>query len=270
MFYQLIITYIYYVMYCRFLLVIALILSRRTTTITPVLMGFLFLLQGCDDEDSGEAGLEFGSAQPAESDFLRADATANKAATDASIPGNTGDILSRGNGDWSALGANANQNQWAFRQRFGLTDPTPDQLAGWQQYDARLSAYSNRDPDWPYPTAASGNWLGLTWNGDPLAVAGTTVAVDFRRIPRGSLLYIPSLGMYAEANDTGATDQWAQSDAGLSDYGTHGVGRIDVYNLAGGRSSSQVERDFASWVGSNEFGQIYVVSRGDSWKKWTR
>src|SRR6516165_2232935 len=78
-------------------------------------------------------------------------------------------------------------------------------------------------------------------------------------IPR--TLYIPSLEMYAEANDTGATSQWAQTDAGLSDYGTQGVGRVDVYNLAGGRSSSQVEHDFANWVGGNEFGQIYVVSR---------
>jgi 3D (Asp-Asp-Asp) domain-containing protein len=154
--------------------------------------------------------------------------------------------------------------------RFGLVDPTSDQLASWQQYDARLTAYSNKDADWPYPTAASSNWVGSTWDGDPLAVQGTTVAVDFSRIPRGSLLYIPSLEMYAEANDTGATGQWAQSDAGLSDYGSHGVGRVDVYNLAGGRSSSQVERDFSSWVGSNEFGQIYVVSRGDSWKKGIR
>jgi hypothetical protein len=51
----------------------------------------------------------------------------------------------------------------------GLSDPTADQLASWQEYDAPLTAYSNKDADWPYPTAASPNWLGSTWNGDPLA-----------------------------------------------------------------------------------------------------
>ena len=107
------------------------------------------------------------------------------------------------NNDLSVLGLDANDNQQAFRQRFGLSNPTQDQLAQWAEYDARLTAYSNKDSDWPYPTAASDNWIGTTWtNGDPLAVEGTTVAVDFNRIPRGSLIYIPALEMYAEANDT--------------------------------------------------------------------
>ena len=254
----------------RVLLIIAFILSRRTMKITAVLIGVLLLVQACDEEETGDADLESGSGQPFKPDLLQGNLTANPTETSALVAGGSGNISAGGNGDLRALGANASQNQWTFRQRFGLIDPTPDQLASWQQYDARLTAYSNKDADWPYPTAASTNWLGSTWNGDPLAVEGTTVAVDFSRIPRGSLLYIPSLAMYAEANDTGATGQWAQSDAGLSDYGTRGVGRVDVYNLAGGRSSSQVERDFASRVGGNEFGQIYVVSRGDSWKKGIR
>jgi len=95
----------------------------------------------------------------------------------------------------SELGGNAVANQQAFRERFGLETPTPDQLATWQSYDARLTAYSNKDADWPYLTAAAPNWEGTTWNGDPGAVEGTTVAVDFNRIPRGSLIYIPALDM---------------------------------------------------------------------------
>src|SRR5262249_54456260 len=157
---------------------------------------------------TGDADLESGSGQPFKPDLLQGNLTANPTETSALVSGGSGNISAGGNGDLRALGANASQNQWTFRQRFGLIDPTPDQLASWQQYDARLTAYSNKDADWPYPTAASTNWLGSTWNGDPLAVEGTTVAVDFSRIPRGSLLYIPSLEMYAEANDTGATGQW--------------------------------------------------------------
>jgi hypothetical protein len=87
---------------------------------------------------------------------------------------------------------------------------------------------SDKDPDWPQPTTASANWQGSAWsNGDPLALEGTTVAVDFNRIPRGSLIYIPSLNMYAEANDTGATRLWSQQDFNQSDYGLNGAGRID-------------------------------------------
>jgi hypothetical protein len=235
--------------------------------VTAALLGLLLLVQGCDEEENGEAEAASGSAQASRSELLLGQTIANRAATNALIAEGSGDIQTRGNGDLSMLGGNANQNQQAFRQRFGLTDPTSDQLASWQQYDARLTEYSNEDADWPFPTAASSNWLGSTWNSDPLAVEGTTVAVDFSHIPRGSLIYIPSLNMYAEANDTGATALWAQSDSGLSDYGTNGAGRIDVYNLAGGRSSRQVENNFESWVGDKEFGQIYIVSRGTGWKK---
>jgi 3D (Asp-Asp-Asp) domain-containing protein len=127
-------------------------------------------------------------------------------------------------------------------------------------------ANSDKDADWPYPTAASSNGMEATSaNGDPLALEGTTVAVDFNQIPRGSLIYIPALDMYAEAND-GATGMWANADAGQTDYGANGAGRVDVYNLAGDRSSGQVEQNFQSRVGSNEYGQIYIVHRGPGWK----
>jgi 3D (Asp-Asp-Asp) domain-containing protein len=237
--------------------------NLRTLSLTTL----LFLL-GCDDEDSVELANPLGSSQPAQADLVQAGMIADRAATGATIPQGDPNTPVPGNGDLSVLGGDANQNQQAFRQRFGLTDPTQEQLAQWEDYDARLTAYSNKDADWPYPTAASANWVGTTGtNGDPLAVEGTTVAVDFSRIPRGSLIYIPALDMYAEANDTGATQMWAQADAGQSDYSSTGAGRIDVYNLAGDRSSGQVEQNFQSRVGADEYGQIYVVYSGPGWKK---
>jgi 3D (Asp-Asp-Asp) domain-containing protein len=228
---------------------------------------FLFLL-GCDDEDTAESGAPSGSSQPSQSDLVQGTTIARQAGAGATIPEGDSHTSLSGYNDLSVLGGDANQNQQEFRERFGLSDPTPEQLSQWEQYNARLTAYSNKDADWQYPTAASPNWIGTTWtNGDPLAVEGTTVAVDFNRIPRGSLIYIPALGMYAEANDTGATGMWAQSDANQSDYGATGAGRIDVYNLAGDRSSSQVEKGFQNRVGNDEYGQIYVVYRGPGWKK---
>ena len=228
---------------------------------------FLFLL-GCDDEDTAESGTPSGSSQPSQSDLVQGMTIARQAGTSAAIPEGGSNSLFSGYNDLSVLGGGANQNQQAFRQRFSLSDPTQEQLAQWEEYNARLTAYSNKDADWQYPTAASANWIGTTWtNGDPLAVEGTTVAVDFNRIPRGSLIYIPALDMYAEANDTGATEMWAQSDANQSDYGATGAGRVDVYNLAGDRSSSQVEKNFRNRVGNDEYGQIYVVYKGPSWKK---
>ena len=227
---------------------------------------FLFLL-GCDDEDTAESGASSGFSQPSQSDLVQGMTIAGQAVTGAAIPQGESNTPALGYNDLSLLGGDANENQQAFRQRFGLGDPTQDQLAQWEEYDARLTAYSNKDADWPYPTAASSNWMGATSaNGDPLALEGTTVAVDFNRIPRGSLIYIPALDMYAEANDTGATGMWANADAGQMDYGANGVGRVDVYNLAGDRSSGQVEQNFQSRVGSNEYGQIYIVHRGPGWK----
>jgi len=228
---------------------------------------FLFLL-GCDDEDSAEPENQSGPSQPAQADLVQAGMIADHAETGATILQGALSAPVPGNGDLSVLGGGANQNQEAFRQRFGLSDPTQEQLTQWEPYDARFTAYSNKDADWQYPTAASANWAGTTWtNGDPLAVEGTTVAVDFSRIPRGSLIYIPALDMYAEANDTGATQMWAQADAGQIDYGSTGAGRVDVYNLAGDRSSGQVERNFQSRLGNDEYGKIYVVYRGSGWKK---
>jgi 3D (Asp-Asp-Asp) domain-containing protein len=227
---------------------------------------FPFLL-GCDDQENADSGLSSASSAPGPSDLAQASRIAGEAGAGAIVPESDSQSPVPGSGNLGVLGDDANQNQQAFRQRFGLADPTQDQLGQWDEYNARLTAYSNKDADWPYPTAASSNWMDTTSaNGDPLAVEGTTVAVDFNRIPRGSLIYIPALDMYAEANDTGATGLWANADAGQSDYGANGAGRVDVYNLAGDRSSGQVEQNFQSRVGSAEYGQIYIVHRGPGWK----
>ncbi len=224
-------------------------------------------LHGCDDQESADSGVSSGPSEPAQSDLAQASRIAGEAGAGAIVPKSGSEGPAQGSGDLGVLGGDANENQQAFRQRFGLADPTQDQLAQWEEYDARLTAYSNKDADWPYPTAASSNWMeGTSANGDPLAIEGTTVAVDFNRIPRGSLIYIPALDMYAEANDTGATGMWANADAGQMDYGPNGAGRVDVYNLAGERSSGQVEQNFQSQVGSAEYGQIYIVHRGPGWK----
>jgi 3D (Asp-Asp-Asp) domain-containing protein len=240
---------------------------RELPNIRILLLPILLLLFGCDDQESTESGISAGPSEPGQSDLAQAGKIADAAQADAIVPIVCANSPPHGDDDLEVLGSDANQNQQAFRQRFGLTDPTQDQLAQWDQYDARLTAYSNKDADWPYPTAASANWMGATSaDGDPLALAGTTVAVDFNRIPRGSLIYIPALDMYAEANDTGATGLWASSDAGQTDYGASGAGRVDVYNLAGDRSSGQVEQNFQNRVGSEEYGQIYIVHRGPGWK----
>jgi 3D (Asp-Asp-Asp) domain-containing protein len=241
---------------------------RELRNLRIFLLTMLLLLLGCDDQESGESGVSSGSSEPMQSDLAQAKKIAIEAGAGAIVPkSSSSDASSPGSGDLGVLGGAANQNQEAFRQRFGLTDPTQDQLAQWEAYDSRLTAYSNKDADWPYPTAASSNWMDTTSvNGDPLALEGTTVAVDFNRIPRGSLIYIPALDMYAEANDTGATGTWANTDAGQMDYGANGAGRVDVYNLAGDRSSGQVEQNFQNRVGTQEYGQIYIVHRGPGWK----
>ncbi|MBV8378534.1 MAG: hypothetical protein JO279_16170 [Verrucomicrobia bacterium] len=232
-----------------------------------LILTMALLLIGCDDQESDGSGVSSGSSEPAQVDLAQGTQIAGQAETGAIVPKDGGEASPVGSNDLSVLGGEANQNQQTFRQRFGLADPTPDQLAQWAEYDARLTAYSDKDADWPYPTAASANWMAATSaNGDPLALEGTTVAVDFNRIPRGSLIYIPALDMYAEANDTGATASWANADASQMDYGANGAGRVDVYNLAGDRSSAQVERNFQNRVGSDEYGEIYIVHRGPGWK----
>ena len=239
---------------------------REFPKIRIFILTISLFLSGCDDQETAESVLS-GSSQPAQSDLAQASRIAGAAGVGAIVPKSGGDVSSSGSSDLGVLGGDAGQNQQAFRQRYGLADPTQDQLGGWEEYDARLTAYSNKDADWPYPTAASSNWMGTTAaNGDPLALEGTTVAVDFNRIPRGSLIYIPALDMYAEANDTGATGTWANTDASQPDYGANGGGRVDVYNLAGDRSSGQVEQAFQNRVGSDEYGQIYIVHRGPGWK----
>jgi hypothetical protein len=224
-----------------------------------------FFILGCDDDPNEDAPAN--TSQPGQTDLAQANQIANAAGGNSITPRSNNATTAQANGGLGVLGGDANQNQEAFREKYGLTDPTQDQLSQWDQYDARLTVYSNKDLDWQYPTTASANWMGTTWtNGDPLAVEGTTVSVDFSRIPRGSLIYIPALDMYAEANDTGATEMWANSDAGQMDYDSNGAGRVDVYNLAGDRTSGQVEQDFQNQVGSNEYGQIYIVHRGPGWK----
>lgn len=220
------------------------------------------IFAGCSEDDSDTGYLGPG---PSPTDQSHDQQNAN-------FPGQIGrPASSLGTSNLTVLGENANANQAAFRQRFGLADPTQDQMAGWQQYDARFTEYSDKDHDWPLPTAASANWQGsLSSNGDPLALEGTTVAVDFNRIPRGSLIYIPSLDMYAEANDTGATGLWSQQDCNQSDYGANGAGRIDIYESSGDRSALQTERDFSNWIGGNDYGSIYVVYRGPGWKQGGR
>jgi 3D (Asp-Asp-Asp) domain-containing protein len=234
--------------------------ARHDCLRTLLLLNFC-VLAGCDqrfDSIQGESG-----KSP-----TQADVTLGTEIGAVAAGGSSGVVASIGNGNLSELGAGADARQAAFRQRFGLPNATTEVLAQWQSYSARLTAYSEKDADWPSPTAAGANWEGTTAsNGDPLALAGTTVAVDFSRIPRGSLIYIPALDMYAEANDTGATQEWAASDSGRSDYGSNGIGRVDVDHFAGDRSSRDVERSFDQWIGSNEYANIYVVYRGSGWKK---
>ena len=88
--------------------------------VTAALLGLLLLVQGCDEEENGEAEAASGSAQASKSDLLLGQTIANRAATNALIAG-SGDIQTRGNGNLSMLGGNANENQQVFRQRFGLT-----------------------------------------------------------------------------------------------------------------------------------------------------
>src|SRR5258707_12297035 len=63
-------------MYIRVLPIIAFILSRATTKVTAALIGFLLFLQGCDDEETGDAEVESGAGQPSRRGFLRRDAGA--------------------------------------------------------------------------------------------------------------------------------------------------------------------------------------------------
>jgi 3D (Asp-Asp-Asp) domain-containing protein len=229
---------------------------RSVLLMTTLLASFL---SGCSEDDSDT---DFFGSGPSSNGQSREQQNVNHAGR-TGVPGSP-----LGSGDLTSLGENASANQASFREHFGLSDPTQEQMTAWQQYDARFTEYSDKDHDWPRPTVASANWQGSVWsNGDPLALEGTTVAVDFNRIPRGSLIYIPSLNMYAEANDTGATGLWSQQDYNQSDYGPNGAGRVDIYNSSGDRSALQTGRDFSNWIGGSEYGSIYVVYPGSGWKQ---
>ena len=218
-------------------------------------------LGGCDDS---EANLSLTLTVPSPSPSPGAGTGASSSLwPGASLGSGTG----AGN-DLGVLGSDASANQQAFRARFGLGTPTAEELARMTPYQARLTVYSDVDSDWPSPTVAMQNWRGTTdANGDPIGVDGTTAAVDFNRVPPHSLLYIPATDQYVEAIDTGATRSWAATDAGKSDYGSGSLGRIDLQSAAQGRSSQQVESQFANWVGSSEYGQVYVVYAGGGWKR---
>jgi hypothetical protein len=125
-------------------------MQAQAMKVTAAFLGLLLLLQSCDEEENGEVEVGSGSAQPSKLDLLQGETIANSAGANAVAPGSSGGVTAQGNGDLSVLGGNANQNQQAFRQRFGLSDPTSDQLANWQPYDARLTAYSDKDADWPF------------------------------------------------------------------------------------------------------------------------
>ncbi|HEY0790281.1 MAG TPA: hypothetical protein VGD78_04375 [Chthoniobacterales bacterium] len=216
-------------------------------------------LGGCDDS---EANLSLNLTVPSPSPEAGSGNQPNPGA------GPTIGSGSAAGGDLRVLGSDADANQQAFRARFGLGTPTAEELAGMTPYQARLTVYSDVDSDWPSPTVAMRNWRGTTdADGNPVGVDGTTAAVDFNRVPPHSLLYIPATDQYVEAIDTGATRSWAATDAGKSDYGSGSLGRIDLRSSAQGRSSQQVESQFANWIGSSEYGQVYVVYAGGGWKQ---
>ena len=77
----------------------------------------------------------------------------------------------------------------------------------------------------------------------------------------------PGLPDRLGGRESGAIGMHVTEVARRSDYSSTGAGRIDVYNLAGDRSSGQVEQNFQSRVGADEYGQIYVVYSGPGWKK---
>src|ERR1700722_4605937 len=155
---------------------------RELPTVRTFILIVSLFLSGCDDQENAESASS-GSSQPAQSDLGQASRIAGAAGAGAIVPKSSGDVSTQGTGDLGVLGGEADQNQQAFRQRYGLVSPDQDQLGEWEAYDARLTAYSDKDADWPYPTAASSNWMGTTTtNGDALAVEGTTGTVDFSRI----------------------------------------------------------------------------------------
>jgi 3D (Asp-Asp-Asp) domain-containing protein len=225
--------------------------------------GLWFWFASCEEVVDGAAA---NSTSISSSNLEQGKLIADAAGTYLIQPNADDSVSAVGDGDLDVLGTDADLNQLAFRQRFGLETPAAQEMSAWEKYDSRLTVYMEGESDWRDPTVASPNWTGTRWNGDPMAVAGTTIAVDWRRIPQGSLVYIPSLNMYAEAIDRGAWDRWAADDRGQAHYGASGAGRIDVYSHRAGRSIQETTRDFHDWVGDSEHGEIHIVQRGSGWK----
>jgi hypothetical protein len=143
--------------------------GMKPCAITVIAALTVFLISACDE--SPEPGTLPGSpaSTPSDADLALGNQIADAAAGRVVVTGDPSQLAfgnpaatpagsAQTGADLSELGGNAVVNQQAFRERFGLVTPTPDQLATWQSYDARLTAYSNEDADWPYPTAAAPNW----------------------------------------------------------------------------------------------------------------
>src|ERR1700740_956991 len=104
-----------------------------------ILTMFLFQL-GCDDQEATESESSLGFSQMAQADLTQARSLADQAEAGAIVPKDTSGDLPQGSADLGVLGGDASINQQAFRQRYGLADPTQDQLVQWEEYDARLTA----------------------------------------------------------------------------------------------------------------------------------
>jgi hypothetical protein len=121
---------------------------RELQDIRILFLTIFLLFFGCDDQESTDSGVSAGSSEPGQSDLAQSRRIAEAAQAGAIVPINGANSPPLGSGDLGILGVDANQNQQAFRERFGLADPTQDQLAQWEEYNARLTAYSNKDADW--------------------------------------------------------------------------------------------------------------------------
>jgi hypothetical protein len=121
---------------------------RELQDIGILFLTIFLLLLGCDDQESTESEVSAGSSEPGPSDLAQSRRIADAAQGGAIVPISGTNSPPVGSGDLGVLGGDANQDQQAFRQRFGLADPTQDQLAQWDEYDARLTAYSNKDAEW--------------------------------------------------------------------------------------------------------------------------
>ena len=102
---------------------------RRWGNVRILISMISFLLLGCDDEDSPETSIPSRNSNPTQSELAQAERIADQAEAGAIVPKHGIETLSSGSDDLAVLGGEADQNQQAFRQRFGLSDPTKDQVA---------------------------------------------------------------------------------------------------------------------------------------------